>query len=34
MNQRNDDTPEILFLALWFCMALALGGWVYEVLHG
>ena len=31
MNRR-DDTPEILFLAFWFCILLAFGGWVVEVL--
>jgi hypothetical protein len=34
MTRRRDDTPEIIFLALWLCFALALGGWVWEVLHG
>jgi hypothetical protein len=34
MIRRRDDTPEIIFLALWLCFALALGGWVWEVMHG
>lgn len=34
MSRRHDDTPQVIFLALWFCMALAFGGWVLEVLHG
>jgi hypothetical protein len=33
MNRR-DDTPEILWLAFMFCCALAVGGWLFEVLHG
>lgn len=32
MTRRNDDTPQILFLAFWVCVALAIGGWVVEVL--
>lgn len=44
MTPRKDDTPEIIFLAFWLCVALALAfwlctalavaGWVLEVLHG
>lgn len=33
MNRR-DDTAEILYLAFLFCCALALFGWLVEVLHG
>ena len=32
MTRRTDDTPEIIFLALWFCGVLAIGSWVLEVL--
>jgi hypothetical protein len=32
MSRRRDDTPETLMLALWLCFALAIGGWVLEVL--
>jgi DNA-binding transcriptional regulator of glucitol operon len=32
--KRRDDTPEIVLLAVMLCIALALGGWVWEVLHG
>jgi len=34
MNRRHDDTPEIFLLALWLCCALAVAGWVFEVLYG
>jgi hypothetical protein len=34
MTRRRDDTPEIISLALWLCFPLALGKWVWEVLHG
>jgi hypothetical protein len=32
MTRRTDDTPEVIFLALWFCGVLAIGSWVWEVL--
>ncbi len=32
MSRRRDDTPEALMLALWLCVALAIGSWVLEVL--
>ena len=32
MSRRTDDTPEVIFLALWFCGVLAIGSWVLEVL--
>lgn len=34
MTPRKDDTPEILLMAFWFCLALAFGGWALQVLHG
>ena len=32
MTRRSDDTPEVIFLALWCCGALAIGSWLLEVL--
>jgi hypothetical protein len=34
MSRHRDDTPEIVLLAVMLCIALALGGWFYEVWHG
>lgn len=31
MSDRNDDTPELFMLALWFCLSLAFFGWIVEV---
>lgn len=35
MSHRNDDdTPELYVLALWLFAALAVAGYLFEVIHG
>lgn len=31
---RRDETPQVILLALILCLAMALGGFFYEVWHG